>query len=256
MSTSARPEPRRRAFVPALLQYEVSVSLDDWTIAEEPVAEARWHDLAADLVRDILVQHAADVGMNAQGARNLAVRFEESRPNVGVDPDVCVISPAAPEGDALDSLCLWREGHTPPLVAVEIVSTNNPRKDYVVAPDKYAVCGVRELWVFDPHLAGPKAHGGPFRIQLWARDEDGRFSRIYAGEGPVRSPTLGGWLFAVSEGQRLRIADDAQGTVWWPTPAEAERAGREAERRAKDEAIARIADLEAALTAAGRSPAG
>ena len=125
-----------------------------------------------------------------------------------------------------------------------MVSASSPRKDYDVAPDKYAASGTRELWVFDPKLAGSKVGGGPFRIQLWQRDGDGAFGRTYAGEGPVWSPAVGGWLFAVSEGQRLRIADDEAGTSWW-TP------GEEAERAAKEAALARIAELEAELARRG-----
>jgi hypothetical protein len=120
-----------------------------------------------------------------------------------------------------------------------------------VAPEKCAAAGVEELWVFDPKLAGPKIGGGPHRVQLWRREGD-EFRRIYAGEGPVFSPTLGAWLFAVHEGQRLRIADDREATQWWLTAEEREREAKEAERAAKEVALAeneqllaRIAQLEA-----------
>lgn len=64
------------------------------------------------------------------------------------------------------------------------MSETSPRKDYVVAPDKYAASGVGELWIFDPLIEEPPSHGGPFRLQVWTRDEDGTFARVYAGEGP------------------------------------------------------------------------
>jgi hypothetical protein len=76
--------------------------------------------------------------------------------------------------------------------------------------------------------------GGPFRLQIWRRTDDA-FSRVYAGEGPARSPAVDAWLFAVDEGQLLRIAADEGGTDWWMTGEEAQRATAEAERRAKED---------------------
>jgi hypothetical protein len=64
--------------------------------------------------------------------------------------------------------------------------------------------------------------------------------RVYAGEGPVWSAAVDGWLFAVNEGQSLRIAFDEAGTRWWMTSEEAERAAKEAAQQ-------RITELEALL---------
>lgn len=49
----------------------------------------------------------------------------------------------------------------------------------------------------------------------------------------------------VDGGAKLRIADDPEGKTLWPTAAEAERAAKEA-------ALARVAELEAELRAAGK----
>ena len=172
----------------------------------------------------------------------------------------------------------WLPGHAAPALAIEVVSETNPHKDYVIAPDKYAASGVGELWIFDPLLSGPAAQGGPFRVQVWTRDPSGDLTRIYAGEGPARSPYLQAHLVCVDEGRRLRIADDAAATRFWQTAEEAERAAKEAERAAKEEeraakeeeraakeqervakeaertlkdaALGRIAELEAALARA------
>ncbi len=220
------------------VDYDVPASRDDWTLSEETMPESHPHELTVELIKLILVAWVARMGLDAQVVRNLAVRWNEVRPQIGVDPDVALISPRTPEGVEVMSICLWREGHTAPRVAVEVVSTTNPNKDYNIVPDKYAASGTGELWVFDPKLAGPKANGGPFRIQLWQRNGEGVFARSYAGEGPVWSPAVGGWLFAVNEGERLRIADDEAGTAWWTTGEETERAGREAERAAKEAALA------------------
>lgn len=217
------------------LRYTVARARDDWKLSEEPVPEARPHYLTATLLREILEAWAQRSGRSMQVGSNLAVRWLEEQPAIGVDPDVYVVSPPPPEGDQVTSLRLWVPGHVAPLVAVEIVSANHPQKDYLQAPDKYAASGTKELWVFDPELAGPRMQGGPHRLQVWCRDEAGAFTRVYAGPGPVRSGAVGGWLFAVDEGQRLRIADDERGSSWWMTQAEAERTEKEVERAAKEQ---------------------
>ncbi len=146
-----------------------------------------------------------------------------------------------PEGAGLRSLRTWEVGHAAPLLAVEVVSETNPHKD--------------------PLLAGPASHGGPFRLQVWSRGADDTFTRVYAGDGPVRSDAVEGYLVAVDEGRKLRIADDAGATAFWLTAEEAERAAKEAERAAKEAeraakeaeraakeaALARVAALEAEL---------
>jgi Uma2 family endonuclease len=229
------------------LRYDVDRVRDDWVLPEETVPESRSHDLVLDLLKALLVMWARRAGRTVQVGRNLAIRWEQNRPSVGVDPDIYVVEPPPPEGDQVTSLRLWEPGHAPPLLAIEVVSRSNATKDYAAAPDKYAACGAKELWIFDPGLAGPTAHGGPLRLQVWARDDEDAFVRTYAGEGPVFSKAVGGWLFAVDEGQQLRIADDAQGTSWWMTAEEAERAAKEAERAAKEEALRRLAEIEAEL---------
>lgn len=234
------------------VRYSVPAVREDWTVSEEPMPESQPHDLVLDLLKLLLLAWVKRIGRSAQVARNLAVRWDEAHPNIGIDPDLCVIAPRTPEGDELTSLCLWKEGHRAPMLAVEVVSENNPRKDYVSAPDRYAASGTEELWIFDPKLAGPKSHGGPFCLQLWRRGPEGEFTRAYAGEGPVLSPAVGGWLVAVDEGRRLRIADDEALTSWWTTPEEAERAAKEAERAAKEAALAKIAELEEQLRSARR----
>ena len=192
-------------------------------------------------------------GRDLQVGRNLALRWDEAHPQVGVDPDVYVVAPAPPEGDAVTSLRTWETGHYPPLLAVEVVSPSRPDKDYLSSPEKYAASGTAELWVFDPNLAGPEVRGGPFRLQVWTRAEDGSFERVYEGKGPVRSAAIGAWVFTVDEGRSLAIADDQAGTLWWETPEERERAEKEKERAEKESALSRVAELEA-LLAASKAP--
>lgn len=214
---------------------------DDWVLPEEPVPESSLHDLASDLLKLLLLAWVARMGRLAHVGRNLGVHWDKDRPAIGVAPDIVVLDPAPPEGELdLTSLQLWREGHHPPVLAVEIVSSSRPAKDYVTSPERYAASGTQELWIFDPRLVGPKRSGGPHRIQVWRRGDDDSFERIYAGDGPVFSPAVGGWLFVVREGHLLRIAEDEAGTRWWMTEAEAERAAKEAERAAKEEALRKL----------------
>ncbi|MGZ5969865.1 MAG: Uma2 family endonuclease, partial [Polyangiales bacterium] len=163
-----------------LLRYQVT-SRDDWALPEEPMPESQPHDLTVDLIRDLLAHWIARQGLDAQVARNLAVRWDQAHPQVGLDPDVCLIAPRTPEGQALESLQTWLPGHAAPRIAFEVVSSN-AKKDYVSAPERYAACGTRELVVFDAALRGPRAFGGPHRIQVWRQSAEGSFDRVEAGE--------------------------------------------------------------------------
>lgn len=218
--------------------------------------ESKLHDEIADLLRAIFA-HWASAQSGVDVARNLAIRWDEDEPTVGVDPDVSILSPVPPRTTdrELRSIRTWIPGHSVPPLAVEIVSTTNPNKDYVIAPDKYAASGTRELWIFDPLLAGPRSHGGPFRLQVWSRDDEGRFVRRHAGEAPGYSEFLRAHIVVTSDdGTRLRVANDPRGDELWPTEAEAAKAeasASKAETAAANErearTIERIAELEALL---------
>jgi hypothetical protein len=131
------------------------------------------------------------------------------------------------------------------------VSRARQEKDYSSSPLNHAVKGTQELWVFNPHLAGPRTQGERFRLQRWGRHAGGDLVRVYAGDGPMRSEVLGAWVFAVDEGRSLAIADDQAGTRWWLTPEEAARADAERERQAKKAILRRVAELEALLKTKG-----
>jgi pyruvate/2-oxoglutarate dehydrogenase complex dihydrolipoamide acyltransferase (E2) component len=229
MSQPALPAPRGR--------HDTEPRPAAWLLPEEPVPESTLHDEVVALMVLLLVAWAARTGRTgrpARVARNRALRFDEAHPREGLDPDVALYAPPPPAFDELASVCTWLPGHTAPKVALEVVSAGHPYKDYVGGPERYAESGTGELWVFDPLLAGPRAGGGPHRLQLWARDRRGELVRVYAGPGPVRSPYLGAWLVLTDGGRRLRLSDDRAGTRLWPTAEEAERAAKEAERAAKE----------------------
>jgi hypothetical protein len=203
---------------------------------------------------------ASRLSRPCQIARNLAIRWLETSPRIGIDPDVCVLDPPPPDVSELSSLCLWKPGHLPPSICFEVVSRNHPHKDYAELQDRYALVRTRELVVFDPLLAGPSALGGPALLQLWRRDRVGVLERVYAGDSPVASEVLGAWLIPTPT--TLEIADDREGARRWltwqelaevageeaereRTEKERERAEKERERAARIELERRIAEIEA-----------
>jgi hypothetical protein len=165
-------------------------------------------------------------------------------PKVGFDPDILVVEPAPPESRDLSNLRLWEPQHAVPALVWEVVSPGHPYKDYTEIPDQCAALGVSELIVFDPLLVGPKALGGPQRIQVWQRKDSGVFERVASGEGPFRSAFLDAHLVSVDDGRFLRIADDAHGEHLWLT-------AEETERDLKERALARVAELERELRGRG-----
>jgi Uma2 family endonuclease len=219
------------------VQYSLPNSLPEWELPEVPVPESPEHDEIADRLRSILVAWLARSGGPGAIRRNLAIRWDEQNPRVGVDPDVCwidVIPPGWDEGE-IDSLRLWRPGHAVPPLAIEIVSRSHPYKDYGRVQDKYAVVGVQELWVYDPRKFGPKALGGPALLQVWTRTSSGVLVRRHFSDDKARSPLLGVWLIP-EFASHLTLADDAEGMSPWPSLAEQERSRADQERaRAEQE---------------------
>lgn len=223
------------------LHYRLEPELETWVLPEVSVPESRPHDLTIEYLRALLAAWVARSGRPAIVARNLALRWVARHPQVGIDPDLCLIEPAPPDADRLSSLCLWKPGHVAPRLAIEVVSESHPYKDYADVHEKYAACGVPELWVLDPLRIGPKRFGGPFEIQIWQGNAGARFERVYQGAGPVRSVALQAWLR--SGGGKVSIADDEAGAQLWVTTEEAAR-GETSELRE------RVRELEAEL--AGR----
>ena len=218
------------------LRYAVRTREAEWAVPDNwPVPQSVPHSLAVKHLAAVLSHWASRAGRPLFVAQSLAVRWLEDRPQVGIDPDVCLLDPPPPEVDTLVSLRLWKPGHVAPPLSIEVVSDNHPYKDYVDVPERYAAFGARELVVFDPRLIGPKALGGPFAIQVWRRDA-GVFERQYAGPGPAFCETLGAWLLVVDA--MPEIADDRAGLQRWPTEQSYERAEKERERAQKELALA------------------
>ncbi len=171
-----------------VVRYTVATPSHGWELGVT-MPESLLHDEIVSLLKALLSAWAARVPGSHCIARNIAVRWDETRPAIGVDPDVCVLSPA-PSDPRLRSVRTWRDGLAAPVLAIEVVSETNQRKDYSIAPDKYAASGTGELVIFDPLLSGPPSQGGPVRLQVWRRDDAGDFTRVYAGPGPAYSHAL------------------------------------------------------------------
>src|SRR5277367_784831 len=180
--------------------YDVPNADERWVLEEETMPESALHDEIILLLVELLKAWAQRVPRDLRVGRNLALRWNQALPRVGVDPDVYLVEPAPPEGDDTKSLCTWKPGHVAPRVAVEVVSETTAEKDYAEGPEKYAASGTGELWVFDPLRAGPSLRGGPFVLQIWGRDAEGHFRRVYAGAGPAQSEALGAWLVVTDGG--------------------------------------------------------
>ncbi len=219
------------------LRYDdVRVDPAGWEIPEGTVPESPLHDDLCERFKLVLEHWVERTQRDAEVYRNIAVRIDPTDRRIGIDPDVCVVSPAPRERRALTSIASFEHG--PPLLSIEVVSTSHPNKDYREAPARHAATGVTELWVLDPMLAGPRTHGGPFLIQRWARDEAGTLVRTHAGPGPFRSSVLDAFMVMVEGVPRL--CDDSVGLGPWVT---------------RDEALARAAQAAAQAARAGEQAA-
>lgn len=215
------------------MRYPVPTRLDDWVIPEGTVPESVPHDEAACYLKQVLLAWSATATRKLGVARNLAIRFYEDRPQLGIDPDLCLLEPPPPGFDELTSLCLWKKGHVAPPLCIEIVSPSHPNKDYTTLQDRYAAMGAQEVVVFDPLLAGPRAFGGPVPLQVWRSDGLGLLERIHSGAGPAYSEVLGAWFVPLA--RLLTIANDPGGAGLWQTREERERAEKERKRAEKEQ---------------------
>ncbi len=224
------------------LRYPVRPDLQAWVLPEGKVPEATAHQMAVYRIYGLLLAWSQRIGpeRSARIAADLAIRWLEQHPRTGADPDVCVLEPAPADFDDLKSLRLWEPGRVPPRLAIEVVSSSLPHKDYGSIQERYAAMGVGELVVFDPLLHGPRSLGGPVPLQLWRRDATQAFERVQFGSDPVHSEVLDAWFIA--DGRDLQISSDRRGTQRWLTAeerlgtaqADAERAQADAERAQAD----------------------
>jgi Uma2 family endonuclease len=233
----------------------------DWFIEDdEPVGQSTDHFDNEIRLASMLRAWNTRTGNDWLIGCELPFRWDEREPRVGIDPDVYVAErpPADPDGN-IPSVCTWKDGRTPPLLAIEIVSKSRPKKDYVSSPERHDLLGTFELWVFDPSLYGHSKDQESVSLQMFQRETNNHLVQTYSGNGPVFSDALEAWVSVVDA--ELVISYDREGKDRWLTleeealqyadaermRADAERTRADAERFEKEKAFARIAELELLL---------
>lgn len=222
---------------------------------EDDVGEHEIQTYILELLRPLVERYLAARGVRAHVGSDQFIYWAQYEPTKCVAPDIYVL-PGVGQDIAIDVWKIWERGVVPSF-ALEVVG-RDPEKDYVHSPRRYAELGVEELIIFDPFpTAGRRV------FQLFRREADG-LRLIEATDGDrVPSAVLGCHLRVVGSGAttRLRLATGPRGDDLFPTAAEAAQAEARAaqaethaaqaeaasERSEKEEALRRVAELEAEL---------
>lgn len=230
---------------------------------EEEVGEDILQRWILEVLRPLVERWFASRRVRALVGADQFIYYQQHAPTMRVSPDLYVLPGVAPHS-RVPSWKTWDKGIVPSFV-LEIVS-KDWEKDYTEAPARYAAMGVSELVIFDPV---PRSHPDGIAWQLFRRVRERPLTRVEVSKGDrIRSRELGCFLRAVGEGDdvRLRLATGSQGDELFPTSEEAAHAARvaaeadagaarAAKERAlsdRDAALARIAELEAALRRSGK----
>jgi Uma2 family endonuclease len=210
----------------------------------EEVPESARHWKARTLLAES-VQHA--LGDHVLVSSDQFLYWEATDPRRKLAPDVAFR--VGEPSEVLDSWKTWERGA--PHVGVEIVSGSDASElRFEEKLERYRSAGVLEIVRYDW-----EDHERPIRI--WDLVEGDLGERDLTDPEALKCDTLG-WYWCQREdpelGLLLRLARNRDGTDLVLTPLEAERAATAAERAAtaaergaKDAALARIAELEAAL---------
>ncbi len=212
---------------------------------EVKVGQDTLHMLILELLRPLVERWFAQLGKPTFVGADQFVYYKQFHPSKVVAPDLYVLPGVAP-GRRFKSWKTWKTGVVPSL-AVEVVTSDDVEKDYREAPERYAELGVDELVVFDPDFAQSDER---CRWQRFRKLQKRGFVRVESTNADrIRSRTLGCFLRVVGEGDaaRVRLGTGPTGETLVPTEAEAERAAKEQERGAKEEALQKVAELEALL---------
>ena len=209
---------------------------------EEQVPEGFLHHELVTLLWQI-VKHA--LGEGALVSSDQFLYFDPTNPARCLAPDVAVRL-GQPQVLSVPSWKTWELGA--PHVGVEIVSdwdkTNSTTEQKL---ERYREAGVLEVVRFDPSGREP-------RLRLWDLFDGDLVERDLSDEEARRCDALAAYWVVVEHPtlkSTLRLSRDREGRDLLPTPAEAMQAKYEAEkeaaRREKEAALARIAELEAEL---------
>jgi len=174
--------------------------------------------------------------------------WDATDPKRRLAPDVAVRRGVF-EGERLDSWKTWLLGA--PEVGVEIVSDYDRSEGVFESKlERYRHAGILEVVRFDPEdIEKP--------VRLWDLFDGDLVERDLGNREALLCDALGLYWCVASDaelGRVLRLGHDQGCKSLLPTPEEAERAAKEAERAAKeaavferDQALARIRELEAEL---------
>jgi hypothetical protein len=214
--------------------------------ASDDMGEPTLETFVRVVLLPLLERYLAARGLTAFVGSNQFIYWAQFEPTRLVAPGLYVVPGLSPRTQ-FDSIQTWVDGRVPSF-AFEIVSQDK-RKDYVLAPERYAELGVRELVIYDPKAARRRGEGVVW--QVYRRLAKRGFVQVEATQADrVRSKVLGCFLREV-RGPRgaleLRLGAGPSGDELVPTEAEAERAEKERERAARLEAEAEVAKLRALL---------
>ena len=176
---------------------------------------------------------------NAYVAGNQFVYYKEGDPKAVVAPDVWVAFDVRERPPA--TYKTWRQGKAPDFV-MEVASPGTWRQDLNVKPGIYECMGVREYFLCDvggAHLLEEPLLG--FRRRRGVLEKVP--TQLIEGYLSLESEVLG-MVFKV-RGKEIRAYNAATGERY-PSGAEAV-AQRDSARRERDQALARLAELEAQL---------
>ncbi len=221
------------------------VDWSSWYLTDEDdMAQAPKQVIASEVFKAVAQARAEELGMaDAFISLDAFFAWVESEPLVRVSPDVYVLE-KCPE-PMPESFQTWRSGHVPPLLALEVVSSNW-QKDYEDAPAKYAQLGVAELVIFDPWAVDHPDSKERCPIQVYRRSADGIFVRASTGNGPCFIESLRAWsVVARASGVPvLTLAYDEAGRDVVPTQTERVIIERDRERARRMELEALVARLQ------------
>jgi hypothetical protein len=211
---------------------------------EERVGEDILQRWIVELFRPLLERYMRLRDVKAFVGADQFIYYRQYDSTKRVAPDVYVLPDLAPDTH-VTSWKVWETG-VAPTFALEVVS-KDWEKDYAEAPGHYDHVGVKELLIFDPSFKR-RARGEGLLFQIYRRVPRRGFVRVeVSNEDRVRSKVLGCWLRAVGSGRmmRLRIGLGHDGDALLPTGEEQARLAEEQARLAEEQA--RLAEEQARL---------
>lgn len=203
---------------------------------EKKIGEDSLQTWILELLRPLTERWFTSLGRPTLVGSDQFIYYEKHDPSKVVAPDIYVL-PGVPPGQRITTWKVWLTGVAPSF-ALEVASMKDPYKDYIDAPERYRELGVKELIICDPD-----SDKNPDRVrwQRWRKLKSRGFTRVESTNADrIYSKVLGCFLRMVGEGEkaRVRLGIGPEGDELFPTEEEAEHA-------AKEEALRRVAELEA-----------